>query len=836
MPIRLTGMNSGLDTEALVSELVSAYRKKTDKYVKAQAKVSWKQDAWKTMSAKTFSFRNKLDSLRFSSSYKLKTTSVSNTTKATITAGNDAVNGTQTLNITALAKSGYLTGGRLHRDDGKTAAGDTTLASMGFNGDGKVSLNGKEITLSGSMTINDAVNAFKDAGVNANFDATNQRIFVSSTESGKANDFSLSALDANGAQALKSMGLYVRSATTDDLYKAYDEKYGSKSASDLEALLQQYNSNAALVKDAVDTASYLARALEYANAKKTVEDTDAKLTGGNQVLAENLLANKDKLVYGSQTFTYHKGEDGEVYYTDDSETPADGAEKTKYYLTTVTKDGTETEKDKDGNDVLDESGNPVMKKVTERYLSTSKVLDDTVPGAMASAKKVETADDYLKANFVLTGEEISAYRSAKSTIENMEAAVQAELAAKAEAEQKATEAGETYIDPSTQGNYTEYRSLASVMSLVDSGMTADEIKAEQSRIASEKTTAQDAIDADSLLASYAKDYAAATDDETKKGVVDKLEKHIDYAVAARTKTDEEMGYASDAVRVDGQDAVIYLNGAQFTSNSNTFSINGLTINALATTTTEEKIKAGQADDDALTVTTTTDNQGIYDKIKDFLSEYNSLINSMTASYNAANVSQYEPLTDEEKEAMTDSQIEKWEEKGKSGVLRRDTTLSALMSAMTNAMAKSYTVNGKNYSLASFGIKTLGILNAEKFEQNAYHIDGDADDDSVSGNADKLMAAIVEDPDAVMGFFQKLSSELYDNLGKKMSSTSMRTYGTFYNDKEMAKEYSDYTTTISKWEQKVADIEDSYYKKFAAMESALAKLQSQTSQLSGLLGS
>ena len=144
--------------------------------------------------------------------------------------------------------------------------------------------------------------------------------------------------------------------------------------------------------------------------------------------------------------------------------------------------------------------------------------------------------------------------------------------------------------------------------------------------------------------------------------------------------------------------------------------------------------------------------------------------------------------------------------------------------------------GKSYALSSFGIKTLGITNAEKNEHNAYHIDGDADDENTSSNTDKLMAAIIEDPDSVVQFFQQLSSEIYDELGKKMTSTSMRTYGTFYNDKEMAKEYSDYTTTIAKWEEKLTKIEDSYYKKFAAMESALATLQSQTSQLSGLLGS
>ena len=52
MPIRITGMNSGLDTEALVQELVSAYRKKSEKYTKAQTKPSWKQDAWKELNTK----------------------------------------------------------------------------------------------------------------------------------------------------------------------------------------------------------------------------------------------------------------------------------------------------------------------------------------------------------------------------------------------------------------------------------------------------------------------------------------------------------------------------------------------------------------------------------------------------------------------------------------------------------------------------------------------------------------------------------------------------------------------------------------------------------------
>ena len=69
----------------------------------------------------------------------------------------------------------------------------------------------------------------------------------------------------------------------------------------------------------------------------------------------------------------------------------------------------------------------------------------------------------------------------------------------------------------------------------------------------------------------------------------------------------------------------------------------------------------------------------------------------------------------------------------------------------------------------------------------------------------------------------------------MKSTTLSSAYVVYNDKQMAREYSDYTTTIAKWEQKIADMEDSYYKKFAAMESALAKLQSSSSSLGTLLG-
>ena len=185
--------------------------------------------------------------------------------------------------------------------------------------------------------------------------------------------------------------------------------------------------------------------------------------------------------------------------------------------------------------------------------------------------------------------------------------------------------------------------------------------------------------------------------------------------------------------------------------------------------------------------------------------------------------------------MSDTEVEKWEQKIKDSLLRRDDNLESLMSAMTSAMSGAVEVNGKKYYLPNFGIKTLGYLNAPANQQNAYHIDGDEDDANSSGNTDKLMTAITNDPDTVINFMQGLADNLYKSVHTKMQSSPLSSIYTVYNDKEMASEYSDYTDLIKKWEEKLQDKEDYYYKKFSSMETALSKLNSQTSSLSGLFG-
>ena len=278
-----------------------------------------------------------------------------------------------------------------------------------------------------------------------------------------------------------------------------------------------------------------------------------------------------------------------------------------------------------------------------------------------------------------------------------------------------------------------------------------------------------------------------------------------------------------ATKIDGQDAKIILNGAEFTSDSNTFEINGLTITA------------NEETDGEITLTTADDTEGIYDMIKDFLKEYNELINEMDKLYNADSSKGYEPLTDEEKDAMSEKEVEKWEEKIKGSILRRDSTLSNVAGALKQVMMQGVKVGDEQLYLSDFGIGTLGYFNSKENEKNAYHIDGDPDDSSTNTNADKLKTAIANDPQKVVDFFSSLSMNLYNRVGDLMKKTEYSSSFTLYDDVAMKNEYNDYKDKISKQEDKIADFEDRYYKKFSAMETALAKLQSKESAISGLFG-
>lgn len=751
--IRASGMVSGLDTETLVQAMVSTQVSKKEKLQKAQTKLQWKQDAFKSLNTKVYGLYSKVGNLRFSSTYNMKKTTVSDTTKAQVTASNTAVNGIQTLQIKQLATSGYLTGGELK----KGTTGKTTLKELGYDGaDTSISVtigsSKKDIDVSGSTTVDDLVSKLKDAGLNASFDDKNGRIFVSAKETGKENDFSLTGADMSGLKALNAAGLSVMSKSDIENYNkmaSYAKNDDTGSYKTSEAILQTLKN----LKNAYEGNTNLAREEKKLNAKIAYSDAkdavnkylDGDDTNADKKAEREQLANL--LKQSSSKYTYVNDQTGEV--------------KEIYDI-----------KDRVGWTAYDT-------KVNELAKFTGLITETT--GDDGETKEDSTKLEALSNNI-------------KTVV--------------------AVDDNAIYPDDDKKAYYLSEKERA-------------EKKKRLEEISREKE-ANDAIIADEDNSYWdIKDYSGKTEDDLA-AIADKYAKQVTNArdmVEKLANGSADIPISKGASRVDAQDAKITLNNADFTSSSNVFNINGLTIKATAKT----------ADGETLSINTDTDTQGIYDKIKDFLTEYNSIINELTSLYNADSAKGYEPLTDDEKESMSDKEVEKWETKIKDSILRNDSTVGGVMNAMTTAMMKSYTINGKSYSLNSFGIHTQGYLNAAKNEQYAYHIDGDEDDTITSGNTDKLMDMINNNPEDLEEFMKQLTSGLYSALDNKMKSTTMSSAYTIYNDKQMTKEYNNYTTEIKEWETKISDLEDRYYKQFSTMETQLAKMQSTTSSLTSMLG-
>jgi len=296
---------------------------------------------------------------------------------------------------------------------------------------------------------------------------------------------------------------------------------------------------------------------------------------------------------------------------------------------------------------------------------------------------------------------------------------------------------------------------------------------------------------------------------------------VDYTVDA----DGEISYSAldastGASLVKAADGWITYNGAKFEASSNSYTINGLNFTANAVT----------AEGEAITVTVNKDVDAVYDKVKNFIKQYNELLDEMNKLYNADSAKGYDILTDEEREAMTEEQIEKWENKIKDSLLRRDDSLGSLLDTMKTTLAKSVTVDGKSYALSSFGIVT-----SDYTEKGKLHLLGDSEDAYGKDYEDKLKAALSEDADTVMKVLSDVTKELYDSMNEKMKSSSVNSALTFYNDKQMDKTMKSYKDDLATLEDRLQEIEDRYYKQFTAMEVAMSKLNSQQSSLGSFMG-
>ena len=305
---------------------------------------------------------------------------------------------------------------------------------------------------------------------------------------------------------------------------------------------------------------------------------------------------------------------------------------------------------------------------------------------------------------------------------------------------------------------------------------------------------------------------------------------------------EILGLGSKSTKVDAQDAIIDYNGVEYRGSSNQFNINGMSITAKAVTGNYNKETGEFTGDSPISITVGNDTDGIYNSIKNFVKKYNELVDEMTKLYNSEKTD-YEPLTDEEKAALSDNQIEKWEEKAKSGLLRRDQTIGSLLSNMRTILNKSVTVSNDDGTTTQYTLASLGIVTSNDWTENGkLHILGDEDDEAYSMETNKLKAMLDSKPEIFSTVFATgdngtdgFGKQLNDYMMKAMKKTETSHSLTFYNDITMDDEIDDYDDKIDELNKKLSDMEDKYYNQFAKMESAMAKLQQQQSYLASLMG-
>ena len=858
MGIGLSGMISGLDTDSIVKAMVSAQQTKATKIENKITLNKWTTEAWSGLNTKIYSFYTKYASkLRLQSSYMTRTASSSNESIVKATAGSTAAVGTHTVQVNKLASSQYVTGGQLKKDGAKASYDkNSKLTEMGVTAGTLVNITAKKGTadekvvkleVTDKTTVNDFLNACKDAGLTASFDTTQQRFFISSSESGAEDAFSIttSALSENAANVFNSISdmvdTSILSSTEKTNYQNAMATLRQNTGVISTVLSDSYDASdktQKAVMDAIDTLKNIS-VNQYADEKaKAAEHSRLDEILADAALAAEADTDDTKATFEAygKTYTYSDFEKAtrtkmENSLLADSVTSGQTAIKElklealgEGYVNPATL--TKTKLDK-AQQTIEDAATKATDAATKQaaYEAAQKAYDDAV-AAGAAAEELET----LK----------TAADEAKTAAE--EAKAVADTAAKDATEAQKTVDTWNYQVTDAEGNTTTIGAVYqdAYDEKYDDGITDAELATGmRDAVISENKAAYDKIISEAKTKILA-DEANATDIAQLKA---DIETNLTNAATAGTTASAGSLSALGLGEIDGSamsddanggmvviaanNAEIVLDGATMTESSNNFTVNGITLNLSDTTLNGETGKH-----EPIQITVGKDGDSTYELIKEALTEYNKLIEEMNKLYDADSARGYDPLTDEQKEAMSETDIENWENKIKGSLLRRDDTLGSLLTSMRTALASTYKdeETGKMFSLSTYGIVTGNYT-----ENGKLHIYGDTDDATYATYEDRLKAALEEDPDQVMTVLTNVFGKLYETMTEKCAKTEISSALTFYNDKQYTNLLGDYEDDLEIMEDRIKALEDKYYKQFTAMETALSKLQSQTNSLASLLG-
>ncbi|WNF22607.1 flagellar hook-associated protein 2 [Mesobacillus jeotgali] len=263
----------------------------------------------------------------------------------------------------------------------------------------------------------------------------------------------------------------------------------------------------------------------------------------------------------------------------------------------------------------------------------------------------------------------------------------------------------------------------------------------------------------------------------------------------------------------GVNASLTYNGMPIEKSTNTFNINGVEFK-LNNTTTEP-----------VTFSSSTDTEAVLSTIMKFVDGYNSLIENIQGKLEEKKYRDFQPLSTEQKDAMKEKDIERWEEKARSGTLRGDSILSG---ALNNMRLSLYTtVTGLTGTDKLFDI---GITTSSNYR----------DGGKLVVNTEKLKAAITENPNALYDLFSKEGTGDAQGLGRRLRDTLKATMvniekragktTSINNNFTIGRTLDSIDDQIDRFQERMINVENRYWRQFTAMEKAIQQSNSQSMYL------
>lgn len=268
----------------------------------------------------------------------------------------------------------------------------------------------------------------------------------------------------------------------------------------------------------------------------------------------------------------------------------------------------------------------------------------------------------------------------------------------------------------------------------------------------------------------------------------------------------------------GQNAILTVDGTDIERNTNTFELDGITMEITSTY---------DASNGPISLTTSRDTDKIVDSLKSFVEDYNNLIEELNKQLTeTANYKKYAPLTDAQKKEMSDKEIELWEEKSKQGLLHNDSNISSFLGDMRMVLYSS--VEGAGLSLYDIGIET-----SDNWRDNGkLVIDEDALRSAVATNPDAI-ATLFTDRDQGLGVKMQNAIKAAANVSSGSPGSMVRYAGTkdvLTTSNTLYEEMKHITETLSNLNTKYQLEKTRYWKQFTAMEQAISNMNSQSSWL------